>query len=107
MRIVVDATVRLGDADQPEQVDGPLASLGLGHVLVVLADHLTDLPAHFVVGVQAGQRVLEDHADLGPAHLLEVVTAHGEQVPALEQRGAADPGAADEAHDGLSRHALA
>ena len=107
VRVVVHPAVRLRDPDQLEQLDGPGPGLRLGHVVVVLADHLHDLPADLVVRVKARQRVLEDHADLGPADLAHLTLAEREQVPALEHRPAGDPRRAGEAHDRLCRHALA
>ena len=106
VRVVVHATVRLRDADQPEQVDGPLGRRLLGDVLVRL-DHLDDLPADLVLRMQAGQRVLEDHADLGATDLAQLLVAHLQQVFALEQRRAADLGAPRKPHDGLGADALA
>ena len=59
------------------------------------------------MAIMARWRMPPENWCLGPADVLKVGAAHGEQVPALEQRGAADPGATGDAHDGLSRHALA
>ena len=64
VRVAVDAPPRLGDPDEPEQLDRPLARRRLRHVLVD-ADRLDDLAADAVEGVQRGQRVLEDHRDRG------------------------------------------
>ncbi len=72
VRVVADPLVRVRNADQPEQLDRALARVVLAHVLVQ-PDHLDDLPADPVVGVQAGQRVLEDHPDLGPADPLHLL----------------------------------
>ena len=67
VRVVVDPPVRLRDADQARAVRRPASGPASLDMSVVRADHLDDLPADLVVGVQAGQRVLEDHADLGAA----------------------------------------
>ena len=85
VREVIHPPVRLRDADQTKQVHGPGPGLRLRHGMVVQPDHLHDLPAHPVVRVEAGQRVLEDHPHLGAADLLKIVAAQGEQVPPLEQ----------------------
>ena len=77
---VVDPARRLRNADQPKQVDGPLARGLLGDALVVRTDHLDDLPADPVVRVQARQRVLKDHRDLRAADRLELVGLHREEV---------------------------
>src|SRR5208283_155068 len=107
VREVIHPPVRLRDAHQPEQIHGPGPGLGLRHGVVVQPDHLRDLPADLVVRMQAGQRVLEDHPDLRPADLLKILAGHGQQVLALEQGRAADPGPTREPHDRLGRHALA
>ncbi len=71
------------------------------------ADHLDDLPAHPVEGMEAGQRILEDHPDLRAADGLHLIGLHREQVPPLEQRLARYPRPAGEPHDRLGRYALA
>ena len=107
VREVIHPPIRLRDAYQPEQIHGPGPGLGLRHGVVVQPDHLHDLPADLVERVQAGQRVLEDHPDLRAADLVKLLAGHGQQVFALEQGGAADPGATCETHDRLGGHALA
>ena len=65
VRVVVDASLRVGDADRIEQLDRPLARRALARPRrVVRADRLDDLLADRVDGVQRGHRVLEDHRDL-------------------------------------------
>ena len=72
VRVAVDARPRALDADLLQQRDGPLARLGLRDRLV-RADRLDDLVADPVKRVEAGQRVLEHHADAGAAHLAHLV----------------------------------
>src|SRR5215813_4402614 len=57
--------------------------------------------------MEAGQRVLEDHADLHAAYLLHLPRIHGEQVVALEERLARNLRATGQPHDRLGCHALA
>ena len=97
VRVLVDPLPGLGDADPGQQLDGPLAGGGLADRPVVIADHLRDLPADLVQGVQAGQRVLEDDRDLGAPDLADLVVAHRDQVGPVEHRLARDvrrPGSA-------------
>ena len=60
------------DADLLQQRDGSLARLGRRHTLVG-ADRLHDLIADPIERVEAGQRVLEHHADARPAYLAHLV----------------------------------
>ena len=59
-----------------KQRDGALARLGLRHV-GVRADGLDDLVADAIERVEAGERVLEHHADAPAAHLAHLL---GRQV---------------------------
>ncbi len=107
MREVVDPAVGLRYAHQLEQFDGTLLGPLLSDDVIMQPDHLDDLPADPVEGVQTGQRVLEDHADLRAADLLHILGLHREQVVALEQRPARNLRPAGEPHDRLSCDALA
>ena len=62
VRIGVDAFFRRGDADLGQQIDGALARRGLREIHVG-PDRLDDLVADPVERIEAGQRILEDHAD--------------------------------------------
>ena len=76
----------------------------------VLADRLADLVADGQRRVQAGQRVLEDEADLLAAQLAHVLGAELEEVDPVEHDRAGDDLArriGDEARDRQRRHALA
>ena len=68
MRVVVDAGLRVGDADPVQQLDRVFFGRLLAH-LVVNQVSLGDLIAHGVVRVQGGQRILEDHRHLGAPQL--------------------------------------
>ena len=107
VRVVIDPPVGLRDAHQSQQLDRPLLRGLLRDLLVVQPDHLDDLPADLVERVQARQRILEDHADLGAPDAGHLGLTHREQVTALEQRLALDLGAAGQAHDRLGCYALA
>ena len=63
VRVVVDAPVRLRDADPVQHVDRVLARDGLGNV-VVDPVRLDDLVADGVERVHRRQRILEDHGHL-------------------------------------------
>ena len=62
MRIGVDAFFRRGDSDLGQQIDGALARRGLRQIHMG-PDRLDDLVADPVKRIEAGQRILEDHAD--------------------------------------------
>ena len=62
VRIGVDAFFRRRDADLGQQIDGALARRGLRKIHVG-PDRLDDLVADPVERIEAGQRILEDHAD--------------------------------------------
>jgi hypothetical protein len=106
VRVVVDAALGPRDADQAQQLDGAVARVLLG-LLLVRQDHLGDLGAHLVERVQARERVLEDHRDLLAADLPDLVAVHLEQVVALEQGLPGDLPAAGQPHDRQAGHALA
>ena len=74
-----------GDADQLEQLDRPLRGLFLADMAVRL-ERLGDLPADGQHRVEARQRVLEDHRDLGAADLAQALLRQVEDVLALEGR---------------------
>ena len=68
VRIGADAARRIGDADLPQQLDGAVARV-LGAGAFVKAHAFGDLVADAHDGIEVRARVLEDHADLDPAHL--------------------------------------
>ena len=109
VRVVVDALVRPGDADQLEQLDRPLLGLLLADVAVRL-DRLGDLAADRQHRVEARQGILEDHRDLGATDLAQALLRQVEDVLALEDRGPgrdlADP-LGQQAEQRQRAHALA
>jgi hypothetical protein len=72
-------------------------------------DGLDDLVAHAHHRVQAGGRLLEDHADAPAAHRAHLGLGQGVDVGAFEPLAAADDAAVlgQEAHQRERRHALA
>ena len=72
MRVAVDSSLRVGYADQPEQLECTLPGRLLGDVLVRV-DRLDELRAHLVERMQRGQRVLEDHRDFPAPHAAELL----------------------------------
>ena len=72
VRIAVDPGPRPLDARLLQQRDGALARLGLRHV-GVRADGLDDLVADAIERIEAGERVLEHHADAPAAHLAHLL----------------------------------
>ena len=108
VRVLSEATLGRPDADHAEQLERGGARRGLAQAAVD-AQHLGDLEADREGRVQAGHRLLEDHADAVAADV-----AHGraelEQVAPLEHDAAGvDPARRRrvQAHDRHRRDALA
>ena len=98
----------VGDADEVQQ----LHHAGFGGAaadLLVGTDAVVDLAADGDGGVEGGQGVLEDHADVAAAEAVQGGLAQTGEVRAVEQdSAAADAGAGGkEGHDGQRREALA
>ena len=102
VRVGVDSLPRPRDPDLVEQLDRPVARLGLGDLLV-RADLLDDLVADLVDGIERGHRILEDHRDLGAAHLPQLLLARGQQIGAAEHRGTVEA-SVDAAREAHQRH---
>src|SRR3954447_3495198 len=83
VRIVVHPLGRGRDAHAVHELDGLLLRLLARHA-AVRAEHLADLEADAVHGVQRGEGVLEDHRDPGAADLALLLRREGQQVAALE-----------------------
>ncbi len=82
MREVVDARLRVRDADLPQKLDRARPCAPLVDLLVRL-DRLDDLLADPVDRVQRGHRVLEDHPELVAAVVLHVAVRDVEQIGSL------------------------
>jgi hypothetical protein len=67
VRVVVDALLRVGDADPSHDVDDLRAGLA-ARVLPVRPQALRDLPAHRVHRVEGGRRLLEHHRCVPASH---------------------------------------
>ena len=108
MRVVVDDHLGTRHADALEDLDGAREGCPLRELLVH-AQRLAHLKTDFHGRVQGGERILEDHADLGSTHLALQVQRHLRQVLAVEDDRAGGDLAAlgQEAHEGQSRHGLA
>lgn len=107
-RVLVDAALGLGDADAAQPVDGLLPGR-LAAQRRVRLDRLDDLRADLHHRIQAGARLLEDHADAPAAHVAHARLAQVEQVLAVEFQPAAGDAAVvgQQPHQGERRHALA
>ena len=108
VRIGVDAFFRSGNADLGQQVDGALARRRFRQIEVG-PDRLDDLVADPVQRIEAGERVLEDHADAlapDPAQLLrrQIVDPHARQIDLAAGNAAGPVDQADhrEAGDGFA-----
>ena len=93
VRIFADADLRRRDADLLEHLDGTL-ECGARRDLLVQQEGLGQLLADPVHRVQGRHGLLEDHADLARAHLVDRLLRHGHQVLAAEQ----DPARRDVSH---------
>ena len=96
VRVLVEAAVWKGHADDLEQAHRPLAGLLVVDVGIVRRDRLGDLIADREHGIERGHRVLEDHRDLGAPNRLELPLRQGQEIAALEERLPA--------HDPARRH---
>ena len=97
VRIVVDAPLGIGDADQPEQL-GRLGERRLLRDAAMDDERLGHLRADGHHRVERGHRLLEDHRDLGAAHLLHLALGQrGEVAPAEAARARRRRGRADRA----------
>ena len=91
MRVEPDTSLGVGDADRAKQFDGLCLGFLLGDV-AVRADHLGDLVADAVDGVQCAHRVLEDHGDLLAADVAQLVVVETVDLLAAILDRAGDPG---------------
>ena len=108
VRILVDALLGLGNANEVQKLGGALERLLLG-VATVQTKSLAHLLADLIDRVQGGHRILEDHRDIVAANMLHFFLGH------LEDRTTAVANVAalnlsrrhrDEAHDGHGGHGL-
>src|SRR5690606_40408343 len=108
VRILVDAPFRRRDANLGEQLHGTLAGLAFAEV-GMRADRLDQLPPDGVERVEAGQRVLEDHAYLAAADLPDLVIGQVvDAPPAKPHLAAGDPARRlEQAADGRAGQRLA
>ena len=81
------------DAHQPQDLERALADLLLGQVGLVLLDGLLEVLGDPHQRVQPGQRLLEDHAELGAAQPVGVLRRSSQDVRALEEHLAVALGA--------------
>src|SRR5215470_10251425 len=91
MRVVVDAHLRVRDADLAQQLDRACPSRALVDALVRL-DRLDDLLPDPIDGIQRGHRILEDHPELVAAIVLHVGVRDLEQVRSLVEHLALEAG---------------
>ena len=100
VRVVLEAPVRVGDADPLEQVARPRPGGPARHAAVAL-EHLGDLEPHRHDGVQRRERVLEDHRDVAAPAVAHLALVELEEVGALEGCRALDrvPALGEQPHD--------
>ena len=87
--VCVGARAALVDADEVEQLAGALERVALRDVLV-RAHHVDELVADAHHRVERVHRALEDHRDVAPAVLAQLLRALRDQVVAAEEDAAAD-----------------
>ena len=92
VRILREAPLRRADPDHAQQLEHPRADRGTAQ-LAMQAQRLADLKAHRKGRVQAGHRLLKDHADAVAAHIAHRPLVERQQVLAVER----DPPALDRA----------
>src|SRR6185503_20891646 len=108
VRVAVDARAGALDADLLQQRYRALPRLGLAQPRVG-ADRLHDLLTHAIQRIEAGERVLEHHADALAAHLAHLLGRQVVDALALEEHFAADDAAGrlEETDDGGAREGFA
>ena len=101
VRVVVRPSRRIWHSDLFEQVDAPPFDLIFGN-LVVRLHRLVDLKPNLEHRIERAQRILEDHRDVPPADVAQLVDGHPYQVLAFKENLAAhDPSRAlHQAEDG-------
>src|ERR1043166_3527205 len=83
MGILFEASLRVGDADETEQLDrAPVRRGAVGAAM--LLQGLGDLPSDGEHRVERGHRLLEHHADVAPAHLAHLFVGKLHEVAAEE-----------------------
>jgi hypothetical protein len=82
--------LRVGDADELQQLDDAVLDRVVLLVRVVRLDRLAELEADRQHRIERGHGVLEDHRGLVAADLPQLLLLQPQQILALEHRGAAD-----------------
>jgi hypothetical protein len=108
VRVLADALLGLRHPHQVEHFRGPLQGLVVAGAPVQL-DRLGDLLAHRHRGIQRGQRILEDHADLVAADVAHVLVGEAADLLAVQLDAAAGdrPAGGQQLHDRQRGHRLA
>ena len=109
MRELIDAPLRIGDADCGQQADRLGARRFFVHAPVA-QKVFHDLPSDGHGRIERGQRVLKDDGDLAPAKALQLFPAHGQNIGAVKTDLAPRQdlaGGLDQAQDALARDGLA
>ena len=106
-RIVLQPPRRVGNAHGLEQAGGLVTRRIAAHAMV--RQRLGDLRAHRHHRIEAGGRLLEDHADPPAAHAAHRRLGQGEQVVPAQRDAAADDtaGVGQQAREGERGHRLA
>ena len=107
VRIILEASPRVGDAHPVEQADTLLGGLPVAEV-AVLPQHLLDLCADPQNRVQAHHGLLEDHAGDFAAHAAQGLRRGANHFAALDPDGSPDAGGIgrEQSHHGHGSHAL-
>ena len=109
MRILLQAALGIADADLFQGIDDERFRLREIHA-AVQAKAFSDLAPNAKGGIEAGHRLLENHADTVAANLLHPREAHRDQVFALKHHAACFDARGrrwQQPHDGLRCHTLA
>ena len=89
VRIARQEFLRLRQADEVEELRGPLQRLALAACALVQEQRLGDLTSDADAGVERGRRVLRHEADAVAAQAVEIAAPELEQVDVAEENGAA------------------
>jgi hypothetical protein len=87
VRILLEPALRIGDADEAEQLDRASLGLCVAHAQMNL-ERLHELQSDCQDRIERSHRLLEDHRDVAAADFAHLLIIELKQVAAVEQNAA-------------------